>query len=211
MVFSPIKIKALIPFLLGFTILDGKIQAQSFEFMPGIERIFVDAQYLKFLDKDYKFSLFSRSRATAEYDQPVTDLFTGAYVNYTTKSGFGASVIGRISSFNAGIDAGLHFFKANETFMVFALPSININNELLYSWFSIMRFTPHINEKWKLYTSLELFSAFIQQGHLSSVQRIRLGIDRQGYQFGLAVNIAERGNNLKDTDTNPGIFLRKQF
>ena len=38
--------------------------AQSFEVMPGTERLFVDAQYLKFFDANNRLSLFTRARAT---------------------------------------------------------------------------------------------------------------------------------------------------
>ena len=84
--------------------------AQSFELMPGTERVFMDAQYLKFFDSNTRVSLFSRARATAEYTEQQTDLFTGAYLNYTIKSGFGGTVLGRISSNNSGIDVGIHYF-----------------------------------------------------------------------------------------------------
>ena len=164
---------------------------------------------MKFLDKNNRISLFSRARATAEYSGQNTDLFTGAYLNYTSKSGFGGTVLGRISSIGSGVDAGIHYFKATKVFMVYALPSININNELLYSWFSIVRYTPTILKDWKLYTSLELFSAFGQIGHLSNVQRIRLGADKKDFQFGLALNLSE--SRFADSDVNPGVFLRKQF
>ncbi len=184
-------------------------KGQSFEGMAGTERIFIDAQYLKFFDAESKVSLFSRARATAEYDEQKTDLFTGAYLNYTTRSGFGGTVLGRISSTNAGIDAGIHYFKASTSFVIYALPSININDELLYSWFSILRYTPQLKNGWKLYSSVELFSAFGEIGHLSSVQRIRLGVDRKGCQFGVALNLKE--SRFSDTDVNPGAFFRKQF
>lgn len=200
--------KKLVLFL--FTIAFGfTAKAQSFEVMPGTKRIFIDAQSLKFFDGSHKISLFSRARATAAYNEQTTNLFTGAYLNYTTKSGFGGTVLGRISTGNSGIDAGIHYFKANKTFMIYALPSININDELLYSWFSILRFTPAIKADWRLYSSLELFSAFGQTGHLSSVQRIRLGLDKKGYQFGPAINLNK--NRSSKLDVNSGIFLRKQF
>lgn len=187
----------------------SKSNGQSFELMTGAARIFIDAQYLKFFDEKNKISLFSRARTTAEYNVQKTDLFTGAYLNYTTKSGLGGTVLGRISSTNSGVDIGVHYFKVTKSFMIYALPSININDELLYSWFFILRFTPKLKNDWKLYTSLELFSAFGQIGHLSSVQRIRLGLDRKGYQFGLAVNLNE--SRFSETDVNPGVFIRKKF
>lgn len=183
--------------------------SQSFEFMPGTERLFIDAQFLKFFDKGKKVSLFSRARATAEYEESLTNLFTGAYLNYTTSSGLGGTVLGRISSANSGVDAGLHYFKARKTVMIYALAAVNINDNLLYSWFSIFRYTPEINEKMKLYSSLELFSAFGEIGHLSSVQRIRLGVWMGLYQFGGAINLNE--SRFIDTDINPGVFIRTQF
>ncbi len=183
--------------------------AQSFELMPGTERVFMDVQYLNYFDGDNTVSLFSRTRATAKYDRHSTDVFTGAYLNYTTKSGFGTTVIGRISSSTSGVDIGIHYFKATKSFMVYALPSINLNDELLYSWFSILRFTPKMGDHWKLYSSLELFFAFDEKGNLSSVQRMRLGVDKKGYQFGVAVNL--NNSRFSDADVNPGVFIRKQF
>jgi hypothetical protein len=56
---------------------------------------------------------------------------------------------------------------------------------------------------------LELFSAFGQEGHLSSVQRIRAGVDYKGYQFGPALDLRE--SPFAETDINIGGFLRKQF
>lgn len=186
------------------------LNAQSLELMPGTERIFVDAQWLKTFDEEMKWSLFSRSRATVDYEGK-TDLFMGAYLNYTTPSGFGGTLVGRISSSGAGTDAGVHFFRGGKTFMIYALASIALQSELNYAWFSIMRFTPALGKKLKLYTSLELFSNFNQQGHLASVQRIRVGADRKGYQWGLALNLSGLGATYSTVDTNPGVFFRKQF
>jgi hypothetical protein len=188
----------------------SQMMAQSLEIMPGTERVFVDAQWLKFFDQDQHWSLFSRSRATADYDNQ-TDLFTGAYVNYTTSSGFGGTVVGRIGSRGAGSDLGVHFFKANSKFLIYALASVEMSEDPNYSWFSIMRYTPSLSTHWKAYSSLELFTSFNSLGHLASVQRIRLGADRSGYQFGLALNLSGLGEDYSITDSNPGIFFRKQF
>lgn len=201
--------RAILLVLMSLLILYGAI-GQSFEFMPGTSNIFVDAQWLKTFNSAEKWSLFSRSRAMVDYREK-TDLFTGAYLNYTTKSGFGGTVLGRISTIGAGGDAGVHYFKANDSFLIYALASIGLQSELAYSWFSILRYTPAINNKWRLYSNLELFSNFNIDGHLASVQRIRLGLDQKGYQFGLALNLSGLGYDYSIRDSNPGIFLRKQF
>ncbi|MCI4650905.1 hypothetical protein [Phaeodactylibacter sp.] len=188
----------------------SKMAGQSLELMPGTSRIFADAQWLKTFDAERKWSLFSRSRATVDYENH-TDLFTGAYLNYTTPSGLGGTVVGRIATSGAGADAGIHYFKAGKSFMVYALASVGLQQDFSCSWFSILRYTPAFNDNWKLYSSLELFSNFSRAGHIASVQRIRAGLDQSGYQFGLAVNLLGLGKVYKTTDTNPGVFLRKQF
>lgn len=186
-----------------------KMSAQSFELMTGTKRLFIDTQYLNFFNNERRVSLFHRARATTVYDAQETDLFTGNYLNYTTHSGFGGTVLGRISSNNSGIDTGIHFFKTTKSFMIYALPSININRELFYSWFSIIRYTAKLYKNTKLYTSLELFSAFNRMGHINSVQRIRIGLDQQTYQYGIAINTNESSYSV--TLMNTGVFLRKKF
>ena len=182
---------------------------QSYEVMFGHEHLFVDAQYLKFFDATKKVSLFSRTRATSTYEGDQTDLFTAAYINYTSSSGFGPSLIGRISSFSSGIDAGVHYFKARKNWMVFALPSIHLNDDLLYSWFSLCRITPHLKGDWYLYISLELFSAFNSEGYINHVQRLRLGPQKGDFQFGVAANLQQ--SPFIDNFNNLGGFIRVQF
>jgi len=184
--------------------------SQSIEIMPGTERVFTDVQWLETFDEERKWSLFSRSRATVDY-KDNTNLFTGAYLNYTTHSGFGGTVVGRISSRGSGGDIGVHFFRGKEAFMIYALASIDVSSETSYSWFSILRFKPELSKNWRLYSSLELFSNFNDVGHVASVQRIRAGLDRKGYQFGLALNLSGLGEKYNMTDSNPGVFIRKVF
>lgn len=182
---------------------------QSLELMMGHERIFADAQWLKFMDAKKQWSIFSRTRATVNYDN-ASNLFTGAYLNYTLKNGLGASLVGKIGNTGGGADAGIHIFKANSKWMLFGLASIGLKNQLEYSWFSILRFTPKINAKWKGYFSLELFNLFGKEQHIISVQRIRLGVDYKGFQFGLAGNFSEQGAEWTG-NSNIGIFVRKSF
>ncbi|MCB0539390.1 MAG: hypothetical protein KDE33_17885 [Bacteroidetes bacterium] len=200
------KNNLLIVFLLLFSI---PCFSQSMEIMFGHERIFVDAQWLKFIDTKNHWSLFSRTRATVNYENQ-TDLFSGAYLNYTFDNDLGGSLVGKIGNSGGGADAGIHVFKAKSDWMLFGLASVGLKNELEYSWFSILRFTPKINEKWKVYTSLELFNLFNKESHLTSVQRLRLGLDYQKFQFGAAANFTELGKDWT-SHSNIGVFIRKSF
>jgi len=194
-----------------FISINLSVKSQSFEVMSGHERLFIDAQYLKFFSDKKDWSLFSRARATTTYSDTQTDLFMAGYLNYTTQSGFGATLTGRISSFTSGLDIGPHFNKRVKSWSFFIYPSIKLNDKLLYSWFSIIKYRPQLNEKFKLYTSAELFSFFNKIGHISNGQRIRIGLDRNGYQFGFAINLRESGNDFSAFDSNVGAFVRKQF
>lgn len=184
--------------------------AQSLELMPGTERTFADAQWLRTLDDGARWSLFSRTRATVDNEEN-TNLFTGAYLNYTFPSGLGGTVVGRIASAGAGSDVGLHLFKTSPRFMVYALASTEMSRDAGYSWFSILRFRPQLSARWNLFTAMELFSNFNSEGHVVSVQRLRLGLDKKGLQFGLGLNLSGLGRQYDHTDTNPGVFIRKEF
>lgn len=182
---------------------------QSLEIMLGHERLFADVQWLKFMDNENHWSLFSRTRATIDFDNQ-TNLFSGAYLNYTFINGLGGSVVGKIGNSGGGADLGVHIFRAKSNWMIFGLVSMGLKNDLEYSWFSIFRFTPKIYKKWKIYTSLELFNLFSKENHLVSVQRLRLGLDHQMIQFGVASNFTESGKDWVG-NSNVGVFIRKSF
>ena len=182
---------------------------QSLELMLGHERLFADVQWLKFIDEDKHWSLFSRTRATLDYENN-TDLFSGAYLNYTLPIGVGGSLVGRIGNSGAGTDIGVHIFKAKPNWMLFGLASVALKKDFEYSWFSIFRYTPILKKDWKLYSSVELFSLFRQNNHLVSVQRLRLGVDYKALQFGIGANFSAFGADWSTT-SNIGGFVRKAF
>jgi len=188
--------------------------AQSFELMAGTKRVFFDVKIIKIFDGHENWSLLNRSRATAEYDEYNTDLFTGTYLNYSTNAGFGGTLVGNISSTNSGFDVGVHYFKATSKFFAYILPAIRIKDELLLTGISFLRYSPDLKNDWKLFLSLEVFTAFNKNGHLKSGQRARAGFSKKGYSFGLAVNILEKGtpgDEVDEVDVNPGVFVGKSF
>lgn len=186
------------------------LNAQSLELMPGTERLFMDLQWLKAFDKNYKATLFSRTRLTLDYNNSP-DIFNGTYINYTSNLGIGPSLIAAISESEARGEAGIHYFKKNHNLSVFALTSISLEEDPSFSWFSILRFRPEINEQIRLYSSLELYSLFNGGNHIFSVQRIRLGLDIKTIQFGFALNMSGAGTDYQNQFYNPGLFIRKEF
>jgi len=192
--------------------LDGnKLSAQSVEIMLGDKYAFTDVQFLKYFDKQYRWSFFNRTRMQLEYDQVPPDIFSAGYLNYTTKLGLGLSLTGRVNNRSADLDVGLHFLKRVNAITFFGIVSLSLTEGGTYSWFSILRYRPSLNEQWKLYTSFELFVAMNKRDHQASIQRLRLGLDYKSFQFGLSANLLEVGNDFNFLNNNFGAFVRKEF
>ncbi|WP_010518582.1 hypothetical protein [Croceivirga radicis] len=188
----------------------NNINAQRFELMPGTERLFFDIQWFEKFDSQGKWTLFSRTRGSYDYED-TTDIFSGAYFEYTTKSGFGPTFLGRIASTVAGAELGVHFIKQINNWSIYSLLSQEIRNQFDISWFSIVKFTPNISKTLKLYSSVELFMNFEKADHNVSVQRFRTGITKNNYFIGIGLNTTFTGTNFDLNYTNLGIFVKKQF
>lgn len=189
----------------------GKAPAQSIEVMPGTAHLFADIQFFKPLFEGSKhWSVFSRTRGTLDYHHNA-DILSAGYFNYTTKPGVGMSIVTSLSSAQGGIvGTGVHYFKAQESWSVFALLSTEFRDPQGYVWFSIAKYRPVINESLRLYSSLELYHLFNRSGHVYSTQRVRIGVEKWSLQFGLATNLWQAGEEW-DFDESLGVFIRKEF
>ena len=208
--YPSLQIKATFFGIMFLALLPGAF-SQSIELMPGNQRLFADVQFLKPIHKeDFTWTVFSRTRGTLDYENN-TDLFSAAYFNYTSKIGLGGSIVGSLATGRGGgVGIGVNFFKATEKFSVFVLVSVDLDKPPTYSWFSIAKYYPVLKNKWKLYSSLELFTQIGNDGHLFSVQRMRLGLSYQKLQFGFGANIWQAGEEYV-MDSNLGPFIRKEF
>lgn len=196
--------------LLLIGLLNTQVFGQSYELMPATEYVFADIQFLEPFDKSYRFTLFSRTRIQVDYDEQVS-FFSGAYFSYTPKSGLGTTFLGRADNAGAGADWGIHFNRTKATWSFFGLLAKDLTESNAYSWFSIFRYRPKINGQWKGYHSIELFTVMNGGDHGASLQRIRLGVEKAGYQFGIGFNWLELGNAFLFLNDSYGIFIRKSF
>ena len=186
------------------------LKAQSVELMPSTEYLFADIQLLKPFDRSYRFTLFSRTRIQVDYKEQV-NFFSGAYFSYTQKNGWGTTFLSRVNNTGTGADGGIHYNRNSTNWSFFGLLAKDLTEIGGYSWFSILRYRFRLNETWKAYCSLELFTAMDDGNHIASLQRIRLGLDRADYQFGLGFNWLELGNDFLFINDTYGIFIRKEF
>lgn len=197
--------------LLLFTVFQQQSKAQSIEIAAGNHNVFANVQWFRFIDTAGHWSVFTRGIGNISYENNA-DLFLGGYFNYMTKSGFGATVVARIGTFDSGGDAGGHFIKTGKNWSVaiFATVGIGLARQLQYTVFSNLSYTPKISKNLNLYTNLELYSQFINQGHVYSVQRARLGLSWKKWQIGAAADFVELAQDFLMT-YNIGAFIRKEF
>ena len=87
----------------------------------------------------------------------------------------------------------------------------NTDHYAAADWFVLFRWTPIINNNWNWFTQLELLSSIDRESNKNFVQRLRLGLSRNRWQFGLALDQSQTGNNKLITFGNNGLFLRKEF
>ncbi len=184
--------------------------AQSVEIMPGTHNVFVDLQWLRTFDEARHWSLFSRTRATVDY-QNSSDLLMGGYLNYTSSIGLGPTIVGAVGHSGAVAEAGVHYFSASPTLVFFGLASAATRDRFTYSWFSITRYTPALSELTRLYTSLEVYVQMQDTDLQVTVVRARTGLSLDSYQLGRGMNAAAFGFWSGAWALNPGIFLRKEY
>lgn len=195
-------------FTILFCIVTLIAKTQSIELMIHEDGGFGDVQFLKPLSKDYKWTIFSRTRLNTDF-KANNNLLSALYLNYTTKSGIGGTLLGAVGNNSTSSGAGIHLTKNTDSFSIFALPYVTFLEDPTLNWFSIARYRPQLSEKLRLYTSLELFSVF-DLSHVISIQRIRLGLEMSSYQFGFGSNLSELAGTSEITG-DYGIFIRKTF
>jgi hypothetical protein len=106
--------------------------------------------------------------------------------------------------------AGLQYiYVGKKLFFLFA-PRVNIKSDPSYDIMTIIQYRPEINDRVKLYASLQMLNVFDKGGNIKSYQWIRLGLEVKGIQFGLAADVDEYGPNPSATG-NFGVFIRKEI
>ncbi len=108
----------------------------------------------------------------------------------------------------------LAYGKENEVWNISVFPAVIYSTkakELGLGLYTLLEYTPKINEKLNLYSMLIVESDFSFKEHQSSSQVIRLGLEnKKKMQFGVGSNISQAGSNF-ETDVNFGVFIGKKF
>ena len=187
-----------------------KAQPVPIELMVGNDYSVFELSFSKSLSKDSKLGFFHMNSVEfgyhGEYSSIILQdlLYVEALKNLRVAGGLAYSPGG----FNP--TAGLQYSYANQKLFILIAPRVNIKSDYSYDIMNIIQYKVPINENLKLFTKAKFLNVFTPNGNIKSYQAFRLGIDTKGVQFGLAVNLDERGPNPTLT-TNWGVFIRKEI
>lgn len=194
------------------------IQAQSLpvEIMGGHKRSGVDVLWfrnfssLKSTASPWLF--FHRTRASSNYHGQTSFGVRNA-LSYNFKKGIGIVVTVQLLQSGVAAKGGIQFVKVFERASLFSWVVAGNNTDHFASadWFVLLRWTPIIKNNWNWFTQLELLSSMDIESNKNLVQRVRLGLGKKSWQFGLASDQTQTGNTNLIATGNNGFFYERNF
>ncbi|AZB10007.1 hypothetical protein EG344_14885 [Chryseobacterium sp. G0162] len=175
-----------------------------------------ETEILGIYDKDFgnKWNYFASG--TIGYDYTLKKVNPELYqnINYGIGKNLGISAGIHISDKDIMPSVGLAYGKANDVFGISVFPALTYSTdakELGLGLYTLMEYTPKINERLNFYSMLIVEADFSFKEHQASSQVIRLGLEnKKKMQFGIGSNISQTGNSY-ETDVNFGVFIGKKF
>lgn len=193
------------------------------EVFGGHQKATLDVMFFRYFKnkagQNSKLLFFNRNRASIDYRQTSTAYlpqfgFTEAVSwNHPKLKGF--APVGVVQLLNRGTyaKAGVQYAHLSKNFLVFSWAVCELKTQPAVDWFLLTRYEPKLTEKLNLFTQLELVNSLptAQNGAYSFIQRGRLGLKRQTWQFGAGADFTALGNQTFTTTRNIGAFLRHEF
>lgn len=193
------------------------------EILAGNEKASFDLMFFKFFKnkekQNSKFLFFSRERAVVDYQQttsanlPQFGFTEAVSYNHPALKGFAPVVVGQILNRGTFAKTGVQYAYISKTWTIFGWSVLEIDEKPDVDVFLMLRFTPKLTNKWHLYSQIELINALPTDpdGYYNFVQRLRLGLKRAEWQFGLGSDLTTSGTNTFTSNANTGAFIRYEF
>ncbi len=194
----------------------GIVKAQSVETYAGHKRAGVDLMWFNYFknkkNERSPFLFFSRNRASTDYDNSPTAFGSTNAVSYNFKNGVGLVAVG--SFLNAGFTpkAGVQFVKMKGDFLFFGWLVADLKKEGNLDLFGLFRYQPMLNERWRLFSQVELFPIYNPEKEFWNLtQRLRLGAKYRAWAAGFMADFNQSGADDFVKTKNLGGFLRVDF
>lgn len=208
--------KTIVILILATLLQGGVAFSQSLETYAGDKRIGVDLMWFKnFKNRKAEktpFLFFSRNRASTYYKNSPTAFGSTNAVSYNLKNGLGFVAVASFLNMGFSPKAGFQYFKANGNFMFFGWLVADLKEQGSVDLFGLLRYQPMLNEKFKIFTQLELFPVFNPTYlTLNFTQRIRVGLKYHEWIIGPMADFNQTGTKNLTQTYNLGGFLRYDF
>ncbi len=187
-----------------------KSQPIPIELMFGNDYGVFELSFSKSLVKDSKLGFFHMNSVEFGYDGNYSSIILQDLLYMETLKNL--RVAGGLAYTPGGFNptAGLQYNYVNQKLFILCAPRINIKSDYSYDIMNIVQYKIPLNENLKFFTRAKFLNVFAPKGNIKSYQWFRLGLETKGIQFGLAVNLDERGPAPKLL-TNWGAFIRKEI
>jgi hypothetical protein len=196
--------------ILGALMFGGRANAASgsVEIMAGDKSTTLDLKVAGELVP--RLGIFARNRTTVDYDKQVST-FGLIDLSYNLVEGLDVVAEAQFSP-QAGFvpRLGLQYFHQFGDLSTYFLSTVSLSENPDSENVASLQYKPKITEEMKLYSSLEALTNIGGEGHNFSVQRLRLGLDASGFQFGVAGDFLEIGNEAQ-VSCNVGGFVSGEF
>ena len=194
----------------------GIAKAQSVETYAGHKRAGVDLMWFNYFknkkNERTPFLFFSRNRASTDYDNSPTAFGSTNAVSFNFRNGIGLVAVG--SFLNAGFTpkAGVQFVRMKGDFLFFGWLVADLKKEGSLDLFGLFRYQPKLNERWRLFSQVELFPVYNPEKELWNLtQRLRLGTKYRAWAAGFMADFNQSGADDFVKTKNLGGFLRVDF
>jgi hypothetical protein len=182
------------------------------ELVLGNNRVGLQTIINKNLPESKRFSFFSVTNFESDYSQQANslDFINNSQISFEIYKGIGVSAgtnINKITGLSPTL--GFQYDFANQKWLFVVTPTLIFTTGNTASLFTLLEYKPKLTEHLKLYSRIQgLYNHNIKLSlHETSYLQLRLGIEYEKYQFGLASNFDYFGpvHFFKD---NYGIFIR---
>lgn len=166
-----------------------------------------------------RWLFFNRNRASLDYRMTPTKFlpqfgFTEA-ISYQHKKLKGFAPVAVMQVFSSGVfpKAGIQFARLSKHLTIFTWWVCETRQRPDLDYFLLLRFTPKLNDRHKVFVQAESINALptADEDPFRFTQRLRVGIQRNTFQFGTGADFHQTGRTNFTQITNVGGFFRHEF
>ena len=203
-------------FIYLFLLLQVDAVAQMAEYYAGYQRTGIDIMWFRTIknrkEQRTPFLIFSRNRASVDYNNNAPLFGSTNAVSYNFKNGLGIVTVASFLNIGFVPKAGVQYYKQNGSVLFFGWLVADVKQKGNLDLFGLLRCTPVINEVWKGFVQLELFPVYTPgSGFWNITQRVRLGAKYHALAGGLMMDFNQTGRQKFTSTQNTGAFVRYEF